>query len=98
DRALHSFPTRRSSDLGGVAGLRRAAAGEDHDGEQGDDGSQCATGSTPRKRRCSSGLPPSSPAVVSAAISPAIITSWSGASSGSRSEEHTSELQSPYDL
>src|SRR5207248_11560711 len=78
-RDLHSFPTRRSSDLASHHPTRPESGSE---------------------RR----LPrPSSPnaATSSRSCSPAPLPLWvpgASSSSPSRSEEHTSELQSPYDL
>src|SRR5699024_12520917 len=74
-RHLHSFPTRRSSDLSSASASSRAA--------------------------CSSSTlgPPAAPprAWVAPSTSPSVVTATS---SGSvvRSEEHTSELQSRFDL
>src|SRR5438094_1136500 len=66
---LHSFPTRRSSDLGSMPS-RAAMSGESW---------------SPRTRR--EGLMGALRLVLGDQLSPDI-----------RSEEHTSELQSPYDL
>src|SRR5206468_12908924 len=73
-RDLHSFPTRRSSDL--TATTRRSAA------------PACG-----RRRRPTGSAPTTSPATCGAASSTA-----RGCRSRSRSEEHTSELQSRSDL
>src|SRR5207248_10021368 len=68
-RTLHSFPTRRSSDLARVSRTRHAA------------------------RRSSSPIDANQPARPSRAT-----RSRARARAAVRSEEHTSELQSPYDI
>src|SRR5207249_8776026 len=85
-RDLHSFPTRRSSDLCDTSRRHRR-------------GSLGTTG-----RRCSASLVALLVlAQPDSALKPATISAWpaswrDGASQCCRSEEHTSELQSRFDL
>src|SRR5207248_11121473 len=83
-RALHSFPTRRSSDLGTVKELRVKVGDKVSEGTailvmEGGADAKAAAAPAP--------APAQKPAPAPAAAAPS-----------KRSEEHTSELQSPYDL
>src|SRR5207248_9038444 len=73
-RVLHSFPTRRSSDLCPACGCNRSARSPARWRSRADRRDSHRT----RYRRCPARCP--------------------GRQFPSRSEEHTSELQSPYDL
>src|SRR5207248_11632312 len=91
--ALHSFPTRRSSDLGGGSANIRT----------GDLAVKFNT--TGRIEQTVSGLSPSTTytstgwgRTLSSSESGFIGVKSFGGSEITRSEEHTSELQSPYDL
>src|SRR5207248_11075723 len=94
-RALHSFPTRRSSDLPPAAG-GGAAAGR---------GRPISHGAA-RDARDPRPLGPAPPAAGGAGslwggqrlAHPAAEGGRGPAAGAGRSEEHTSELQSPYDL
>src|SRR5207248_11720366 len=79
-RYLHSFPTRRSSDLAPDRGLRR-----------------------PRQHRCQRDRPPpcvhDRPLLQGRGLPDGVLRRSGGPTHlDLRSEEHTSELQSPYDL
>src|SRR5207248_10752690 len=84
--SLHSFPTRRSSDLHSILCARH--------GDQGR-GSLCprawATGGHASIARCH-------PSNLGGALPPPALSLWRYRERKIRSEEHTSELQSPYDL
>src|SRR5207248_8590423 len=94
---LHSFPTRRSSDLisnaipetprGGRVSVRTAGVDADEDGTL--DALQIVIADTGR------GMPEH---VKRRLFDDPISTKPGGTGLGMRSEEHTSELQSPYDL
>src|SRR5207248_10588505 len=83
-RDLHPFPTRRSSDL-----LARAAAGH---------GWAAVGHPGPRGVRFPSAAPLGPALVVAAAPAGRPGRSRRPTGAATRSEEHTSELQSPYDL
>src|SRR5207248_9610136 len=79
---LHSFPTRRSSDLDDSEQVTISAINRNYKGRSG-----------PGK------LWLASPLTVAASAFTGHVTAYTpGMFAGARSEEHTSELQSPYDL
>src|SRR5699024_11879976 len=85
-RYLHSFPTRRSSDLEEVRFEDRIRAGEAHP----------SGASRPHSARTSLLIAPHYRGVTNSCI-PSYFT-FNGAEVLLRSEEHTSELQSRFDL
>src|SRR5689334_24296922 len=90
-RDLHSFPTRRSSDLSSTSAPSRARCGPS--ARSASTGCTRWTGSARRRRRRTRRSPTTS------ARSPPRSTRSAGPSTSSaRSEEHTSELQSQFHL
>src|SRR5690606_41923578 len=95
---LHSFPTRRSSDLGVSFGVSPFGGSGTVDGSKFIIRSLAITSSPPS--RIGSSSPPEFPSSVVSSASPKSVESSasSGVSRDSRSEEHTSELQSRENL
>src|SRR5699024_12407365 len=88
--ALHAFPTRRSSDL-------RASAGSSTKGARQPSKSSATSTSGAATNVCSARVSPGPPGSVQTFVAaPEVLVALDF--DGCRSEEHTSELQSRFDL